>query len=305
MATPIPPSAPATSLFGRSRADIDRALPRRQPVVCPLCHTSPRPFAVDFQGLSLARCATCGLEFQSPRPPVEDLAKVVYGAAYHRADESRIDAARAYHFGRQLEWLEPSTPSGQPGRLLDVGCGAGAFIRFAAERGWVVEGTDIVVTDAARATGARMWEGELPSISFGAARFDIVRFNHVLEHTRDPLAELGAARAVLVEGGLLHIGVPNLSGWTITLKSWQSRLHLKRKPWKHYGALHHMWFFTPATLTRLVNAAGFDVLGWETPVAPRRGRPNWMTTLVRAPLEATRLGGMLDLYARVCAADRG
>ena len=150
-----------------------------------------------------------------------------------------------------------------------------------------------------------MWEGELPSINFGPARYEVVRFNHVREHTRDPLAELEAARAVLVEGGLLHIGVPNLGGWTITLKSWQSRLHLKRKPWKHYGALPHMWFFTPATLTRLVNAAGFDVLGWETPVAPRPARPSWITTLVRAPLEATRLGGMLDLYARVFTADRG
>lgn len=266
--------------------------------MCPLCRIDPRPFAVDYQGLSLARCATCGLQFHSPRPVFEDLAREVYGAAYHGPHESRVDGARQYQFDRQLAWLAQATSARDRRRVLDVGCGAGAFISLAQPRGWVVDGTDVAVTAAARGTGARMWEGELPSIAFGDERYDVVRFNHVLEHTQDPLAELRAARAVLAERGVLHVGVPNLAGLTIVLKSWQSRLHLKAKPWKHYGALHHLWFFTPRTLTRLVEAAGFEVLGWETPVAPRPGRPSWVTTLVRAPLETWRLGGILDLYAR-------
>ena len=161
-----------------------------------------------------------------------------------------------------------------------------------------MDGTDVVVTPSAVATGARLWAGQLPSIAFGARRYHAVRFNHVLEHTQDPLAELRAARAVLAPGGVLHVGVPNLAGFTITLKSWQSRLRLKRKRWKHYGALHHLWFFTPRTLARLVGAAGFEVSGWETPVAGRPGRPVWVTAAVRRPLEACRAGGILDLYAQ-------
>ena len=144
--------------------------------------------------------------------------------------------------------------------LLDVGCGAGAFIRFGRDRGWVVDGTDVVVTAAARATGARVWEGQLPAIAFGVARYDVVRFNHVLEHSPDPLAELCTARTLLTEAAVLHVGVPNLAGLSITLKSWQSRLHLKGQRWKHHGALHHLWFFTPATLTRLVEAVGSSIL---------------------------------------------
>lgn len=296
--TPPPPSDSAGSLFGRPREEVERALPRREAIVCPLCRTVPRRFAVDFQGLSLARCATCALEFHSPRPHFQDLATAVYGASYHSPDQSLVDPARAYQFERQLRWLEQALPPDGARRLLDVGCGAGAFIAFARRRGWVVEGTDVVITEPARATGVRIREGELPSIVFGDERYDVVRFNHVLEHTQDPLAELRAARARLVDGGVLHIGVPNLAGLTITLKSWQSRLGLKAKTWKHYGALHHLWFFTPSTLTRLVEAAGFQPLGWETPVPPRPGRPSWMTALVRVPLERARLGGVVDLYAR-------
>ena len=283
----------AGSLFGRPRSAVERALPRREAVACPLCRVAPRPFGVDFQGLHLARCAVCGLRFQSPRPVFDDLVRAVYGPAYHPPGEHVINAVRRWQFERQMRWLDHAAGR----RLLDVGCGSGAFLRFAQARGWAAEGTDVVVTPAAAATGARLWRGRLPSIAFGGRRYDAVRFNHVLEHTQDPLAELRAARAVLAPGGVLHVGVPNLAGLTITLKSWQSRLRLKRKRWKHYGALHHLWFFTPRTLARLVEAAGFEVSGWETPVAGRPGRPAWVTTAVRRPLEACRAGGILDLYA--------
>ena len=278
---PTPPAGPA-SLFGGPRAAVARALPRREAVACPLCRVAPRRFGVDFQGLQLARCAACGLQFQSPRPVFDDLVRAVYGPAYHPPGEHVVDAVRRYQFERQLRWLE--RPAGAGRRLLDVGCGSGAFLGFARARGWEADGTDVVVTPSAVATGARLWAGQLPSIAFGGRLYHAVRFNHVLEHTQDPLAELRAARAVLEPGGVLHIGVPNLAGFTITLKSWQSRLRLKRKRWKHYGALHHLWFFTPRTLARLVEAAGFAVSGWETPVAGRPGRPAWVTAVVPPPL---------------------
>ncbi len=285
------------SLFGRPRAAVDAALPAREPVACPLCRRPPRPFAVDFQGFRLARCSGCGLEFQDPRPVFDELAAAVYGASYHPDAHRAVDAARRRHYLRQLAGLRRHLPAGRR-KLLDVGCGPGAFLRFAGRRGWRVEGTDIRLTDAARRSGARLWEGQLPCIRFDGARFDGVRFNHVLEHTQDPLAELRRAREIVSDGGALLVGVPNLAGLSLRLKSWQSRCRLKRKGWKHYGALHHLWFFTPATLARVVAAAGFEVTRCETPVIERPGRSPWVSALIRAPLEAARAGGIVDLYAR-------
>ena len=294
----MPGHADAKSLFGQPRAEVEAALPDREAVACPLCQTVPRPFGIDFQGLHLARCATCGLEFQHPRPIFEQLATAVYGAAYHPPGEELIGSTRAWHFNRQLSRLERLVPPDRR-RMLDVGCGAGSFMRFARRRAWHVDGTDVTVTGNARDAGGRIWEGQLPGIDFGDARFDVVRFNHVLEHTPDPLTELRRARALVTAGGVLLIGVPNMAGASIRLKSWQSRLGLKGRPWKHYGALHHLWFFTPRTLNRLVETAGFAVEHWETPVAGRPGRPALMTALIRTPLETLRAGGLLDLYARV------
>ncbi len=285
------------SLFGRPRSEVDQALPDREAVECPLCQRAPCPFGVDFQGLQLARCPTCGLEFQHPRPVFDQLAAAVYGQSYHRAEEASADPIRARQFGCQLTRLEQLLPADRR-TLLDVGCGAGAFIRFARAREWRVDGTDVVTTDWARQTGAQLWEGQLPDICFEEARFDVVRFNQVLEHTQDPLGELRRARDLVTTGGILLVGVPNLAGLSVRLKSWQSRFHLKVQRWKHYGALHHLWFFTPRTLSKFVDAAMFEVVHWETPVADRPGHPAWVTAAMRASLEAVRAGGILELYAR-------
>ncbi len=225
------------------------------------------------------------------------MATAVYEADYHRPEEARVDERHARHYARQLARLEGCLASGRR-HLLDVGCGAGAFLRFATERGWAVEGTDMVVTDWARESGAKLWSGELPAIDFGDTRFDVVRFNHVLEHTRDPLVELRRAGELVTPGGILLVGVPNVAGLSLRLKSWQSRLGLKRKPWRHYAALHHLWFFTPRTLRRLAEAAGFEVVRVETPVMDRPGRSAGLTSVYRGLLENGRAGSLLDLYAR-------
>ena len=286
------------SLFGQSRDVVEAALPDREPVICPLCQREPELFAVDFQGFHLARCEVCQLEFQHPRPLFEQLADAVYNESYHPDGHHNVDGTRARIFMRQLSRLERYV-SGE-GSILDVGCGAGAFLEFAQKRGWEVAGTDVVVTDVVRKSGAKVWEGKLSGIPFTTEQFSTIRFNHVLEHTQNPLIELQRARSLIADGGAILIGVPNIAGFSIRLKSLQSRMGLKDHNWKHYGALHHLWFFTPSTLAALVRAAGFEVLAWETPVTDRSDRSGWASAAIRAPLEMLRIGGILDLYARPC-----
>ena len=291
------PGKHSDTLWDRPRAEVERALTEREPVRCPLCEREPEHFATDYQGFHLARCPGCGLEFQSPRPPFAKLAEWVYAREYgDLADPAgELTPEKQARFGRQLERIEALT--GKRGALLDVGCGAGAFLRAAAARGWRVAGTDIVLSEGARSTGARLWPGRLGEIDFGGARFDAVRFHHVLEHTENPLAELARARALVAPGGALYVSVPNLGGVSPRLKSWQSRLGLKRKRWRHYAALHHLWYFTPATLARLAERAGFRVARWETPLPFRPGRPAWLAGLYRWALEGPRWGSILDVYA--------
>lgn len=295
-------SSTRSSLFGSDRSVIEAEIKNMEEVSCPVCCIAPVPFAVDYQGFQLCRCPGCGLQFQSPRPTFEQLAEKVYNETYHSQPESpdQLNDATRYQFERQYRTIEELL--GHTGKILDVGCGNGTFLRMGQPRGWKVFGCDIVLSPYVRDNKEfPMWEGRLLEIDFGGARFDAIRFNHVLEHTQNPLAELQRSRTLLNPGGVIYISVPNIAGISTNLKNLQSRLHLKKRRWRHYAALHHLWFFTPSTLRRLIAHAGLGVLRWETPVFKKQGQSVIVDSISRQLLEKSRSSSILDFY---CTLDR-
>jgi 2-polyprenyl-3-methyl-5-hydroxy-6-metoxy-1,4-benzoquinol methylase len=291
-----------TSLFGSERSIIEAEIRNMEEVLCPLCGTAPTPFAVDYQGFQLCRCPSCDLQFLSPRPTFEQLAEKVYNETYHAEPEApkHLSAATRYQFERQYKTIENLL--GHKGKILDVGCGNGTFLSYGQSRGWDAFGCDIVLSPYLRDSKSfPLWEGRLLEIDFGDARFDAIRFNHVLEHTQNPLAELERSRELLNPGGVIYVGVPNIAGISTHLKNLQSRLHLKKRRWRHYAALHHLWFFTPKTLKRLIEKAGLSVLCWETPVFKKDGQSALVEGGMRLVLESSRSSSILDFY---CTRDR-
>ena len=71
-----------------------------------------------------------------------------------------------------------------------------------------------------------------------------------------PLALLEACRAKLVPGGRVIIKVPNFACWNRRVRG---------RRWCGFRYPDHVNYFTPATLTRLVEAAGLCVRspGWR------------------------------------------
>jgi 2-polyprenyl-3-methyl-5-hydroxy-6-metoxy-1,4-benzoquinol methylase len=142
-------------------------------------------------------------------------------------------------------------------------------------------------------------EGTLDTIDFSGARFGVVRLNHVLEHVPEPLQTLGRIRRLLHPEGVLFVSVPNLRGLSPRLKSLQSRLYLKRNRWRHYAALHHLWFFNPGSLRKLLEKSQFEVVFWETPVLRKAGQSTVTECSLRFALEPLRLGSIIDSYSRL------
>jgi methyltransferase family protein len=77
----------------------------------------------------------------------------------------------------------------------------------------------------------------------------------VLEHTRDPLAQLQHAAARLNDGGRLLVAVPN--GASLCSR-------LLGRDWSWYIPPAHIWYLTPDSLRTLAARAGFA--------------PRWITT---------------------------
>ena len=137
-----------------------------------------------------------------------------------------------------------------PGRGLDIGAGRGDVSAMLAADGWRMTAVEpsptAVATMLERGIDAR--EGVLGTVVLERAGYDIALFQHSLEHTIDPVADLRRAHSALRPGGLLLVSVPNFG-------SWQRRAF--RSNWYHLDLPRHRVHFAGATLKRALTVAGF------------------------------------------------
>lgn len=211
---------------------------------------SLEPFAIRV-------CPACGLGHTTPQP--RDLG-AYYGKAYYG---NRHSFTKRLCMRRRAQLLDQAA-GGKRGRLLDIGCGDGSFLREAQSHGWSPTGTEL------GGNPARTLEGDIPLFAevreaARGQRFDAVTMWHSLEHFRDVRAAIADARQALRPGGTLIVAVPDAGGL-------QARLFGPQ--WFHLDVPRHLFHFTQAALTRLLvqerltieswghQEAELDVFGW-------------------------------------------
>ena len=143
-------------------------------------------------------------------------------------------------------------------RVLDVGCGAGAFSGAFAQAGFAVAGVDVAAEALRRARAAfpaiefvAAGESDLP---FADGSFDGAWIGEVLEHVQDGLGLLGEVARVLAPGGRIAVSTPD-HGWLLRL-----RLGLSRRTFERHfePRSDHVRFFTRRSLSSLLCAGGFE-----------------------------------------------
>lgn len=255
-----------TAILAPSRPEIRLQVER---VACTLCGstTAKRLFTEQYQlagesiDLGINRCLSCNLVYVSPRLTPE-ATRLVYefdtaDTISHNycwdgdASESRFDGL-----------LDRLTNLGSKGRLLDVGCGGGHFLRAAKRRGhWDVIGLEPIenaAVQAARYAGCEVRNSTLDEAEFPVASFDVIGLLGVLEHVHEPLAVLRSARSLLSTDGYLAIYVPNYH--YLRLKDTGPVCYARTRHWSRLHPQEHLHQFTPHTLAKVLTMSGFEVL---------------------------------------------
>lgn len=111
----------------------------------------------------------------------------------------------------QLDYFYRHLPL-MAGRVLDVGCGNGAFLHRAKAAGWEVLGIDPdPAAVGAGASGVKIVHSTIDEFT-ADSEFDYVTLSHVFEHLHKPQCALDKVFVWLRSGGCIWMSMPNPSG---------------------------------------------------------------------------------------------
>jgi 2-polyprenyl-3-methyl-5-hydroxy-6-metoxy-1,4-benzoquinol methylase len=256
-ATRVGADASAAPLAG------DRTAPRP----CLVCGAqSARP--LHGRGSRLYRCR-CGLVYMDPLPAAGEVAEREDQAFHGGLRDETAEMFTAYYrnfpedpvvrgFRDTVRRLHEITGGG---RLVDVGIGTGLLLHLAELQGFRALGVEISPGAAEKAReefGVEVAVGDFESVELGEP-VDAITMADVVEHTRDPRRFLERAASLLRPGGALFVAVPNHRSTLFWAADVVARLPGIGAMAHRLYVPNHYYYFTPATLSRLVEEAGFRV----------------------------------------------
>lgn len=212
-----------------------------------------------FTGMvyDLSICNQCNLVYLNPRPSQDEI-KQHYPENYeaYRTLEQFESASERWYASRalvkQLDYIERLSP--QRGRLLDIGCAAGNFLKIARERGWQVLGLEIMEEAARTArehSNIEVLSTDLAHAHLLPGSFDAVTLWDVLEHLPSPKSDLLILNELVKPNGLVLFSVPNLDSYD---------RYLFNSEWIGWDAPRHLNLYDHSTISRLIAETGFEIV---------------------------------------------
>lgn len=228
---------------------------------CKLCGATSESLLYQIGPYRIVKCKECGFIYLNPQPIVVE--EEIYQEGYFRGavenpdtinvngydyfcsdrHQKKVDASNYY--------LDKIERMAHKGRILDVGCGPGIFLKVAEERGWDCYGIEVSPFAARYAIdqlGLKVKCSSLEQADLPKDFFDVVTLFHVIEHLREPLDVMHKVHKILKEEGLLVIETPDISS---------GRARRAKERWEHIRLPEHLYYYSKRTLVKLLEMTSF------------------------------------------------
>ncbi|WP_397411262.1 class I SAM-dependent methyltransferase [Polaromonas sp.] len=236
-------------------------------IVCPICHSDNSQQLLVKWGGRYDECKTCSHVFLK-----NPFKQEILNALYKNSIVDQLNRVVQKHSFNERYWAAVYrkymdfmvSQTRKPGKLIDVGCGTGRFLRFCKEN-YDLELFALDVYDDLIASVSDVVPEENIFLvdSFENAdikkKFDLVTLWGVLEHCRSPHKILSKCHDYLEDDGLVFMLIPNIHSRARKLLGIYTPTLNPRE---------HINFFTPQSMEKVAVASGFSVFGFfqELPV---------------------------------------
>jgi SAM-dependent methyltransferase len=221
---------------------------------CPVCGGGKTAFFMIHNGCDLYKCESCSTIYMFPFVDAE-AAAAFYANSYEDATTgyfAKIDKKLRRSRSR-IRRLKRHVAAG---RFLDVGCNGGFVVEAAREAGFSAHGLDIDPVSIAYARKhypensyflgiVERYADSMPG------RFDLIYSSEVIEHVSDVRSFVRSIVELLAPGGLAYLTTPDISHW---------RTPRDLTKWDGLGPPSHCTYFTPQSLTGLLEEVGLSIV---------------------------------------------
>ncbi len=232
---------------------------------CPACGSSnyikiltTEDYLASRESFEIVECNDCSLRFTSPIPDENEISN------YYESDDYISHTGKGNSIINQIYKIVQNFTlrskkkkvlnfsQMKSGSLLDIGCGAGKFLKIMKQSGWTVQGVEI--DDSARAIAE---EGVGKTIFnqndfFNSdKKYNVITMWHSLEHLNTLTRFLEKISVSLNANGVIMIAVPNY-------KSFDAEYY--KQDWAAYDVPRHLYHFSYGAMLKLMEKFNFKLI---------------------------------------------
>jgi SAM-dependent methyltransferase len=217
----------------------------------------------DKDDARIVSCESCDL-VQLENPPRAEELDALYADGYFEG--VGLDAGYEEYANQEQEYLATFADDVRrikefvsAGSALDIGCGYGYFVRAAVDAGFDAFGVDLSaegIREAEKHSPGRVFRGTIDSVEeLASKKFDVIFASHLIEHITTPRSFVADLVRHMSDDCIVMFVTPNI-------ESLLARISGPR--WVSFKIPEHVAYFSPKTITQLLEGAGLEVVAVDS-----------------------------------------